>query len=130
MVTKDIAVLYWKLPQNADPKSVLVLFFSPDGRADDIWESDLHPENTIYGLRSSCPTLAAAYSRKTGVMRYLHPSILDCYDDPPTPDEEIYLLNLRGGWISANATDFLMPAFPIQMQREYYSWNPKGNAGF
>jgi len=63
MLTKYIAIEYFHLPDSFDTTSVLVTPLTPDGGADDIYESDLHPEASANGQRGNdLPCLNFTYS--------------------------------------------------------------------
>src|SRR5579859_2513702 len=93
MTTKDIAVLYYQLPISADPESVLYQPFTPDGRPDDIWESDVHSEDSAYGLEGEQLCLIITYSYRTRTMRF-DPGGLSCerQDDVVDRDLETFLI--------------------------------------
>lgn len=122
MITKDIAVLYYQLPISADPESVLYQPFTPDGRPDDIWESDVHPEDSAYGLEGEQLCLIITYSYRTRTMRF-DPGGLSCerQDDVVDRDLETFLIYPKTGYIALYKTDFDLPGKPpIVFQRINY----------
>jgi len=46
ILLKDVAMLYWRLPLNNDPTSVIFNHLDPGILAEDIYESDLDPART------------------------------------------------------------------------------------
>ena len=117
MITKDIALQYWRLPMSRDPKSVTVNILTPDDRPDDILQSDVHPENTIYGLSLDC--LHASYDHAS--YRVELPTLRTCEDHvQPALGQDVIWLNTGDGHFWNPTTDFALPAgFPIQLIRVY-----------
>jgi hypothetical protein len=55
ILLKNVAILYWNLPVNNDPTSVLHQPLNPDIPAEDIFESDLDPDRTAWGRSEGPP---------------------------------------------------------------------------
>jgi hypothetical protein len=70
MLTKYIAMLYFHLPHSFDPTSIMYQPLTPNGGSDNLYESDLHSEESANGFRGSgWPCLFYSYSHRTGAMR-------------------------------------------------------------
>ncbi len=115
MITKEIAVQYWHLPMNDDPKSILVNTLTPGDRPDDIHDSDVHPEQTIYGREVEC--LSAAYD--TGGVQ--SPALTTCTNGSEAGfGEQMVAVETGSGHLWASATDFALPAgYPLEVMRIY-----------
>jgi YD repeat-containing protein len=125
MLTKYVAMLYFHVPISFDTTSVMYQPLTPDGGSDDLYESDLHSEETPEGFRGSgMPCLIYSYSYATGEMRHLAPSIEECTHRPApsSPDDEIFWTYLNSGELFETAMDFqLESAPPIEFRRVYRS---------
>jgi hypothetical protein len=115
MITKEIAVQYWHLPMNDDPKSVLMKTLTPDDRPDDIHDSDVHPEQTIYGRDVEC--LSAAYD-SVGIHA---PALTQCTNSSEAGfGEQVVAVETGRGHLFGSATDFALPAgYPLEIMRIY-----------
>src|SRR5262249_27645997 len=51
MLTKSVAMLYFRLPHSFDPPSIMYQPLMPNGGPDDLYESDLHSEESANGFR-------------------------------------------------------------------------------
>lgn len=118
MITKDIAVLYYKLPLSVDSQSVLFRTIDPDGRPDDIWESDIHPEDSDSGLNGFEFCVAFAYSYQTGKIA-VFPDGRECeFPDEHDTDLEVFRVKPKYADLSIYKTDFSIPGRPaIVFQR-------------
>lgn len=108
MLTKYIAMEYFHLADSFDPSSVLFTPLIPDGGPDDISESDLHPEESAFGLRGKpFPCLYFAYSYKRHEIKPEEPVLSDCeYRNPAASiDDEIFETNLGWGHITERAVE-------------------------
>ncbi len=128
MVTKDIAVLYYKLPLSVDPESVLFRTIDPDGRPDDIWESDVHPEDSDSGLNGFEFCVAFTYSYQTGNVT-LYPDGRECnLPDERDTNLEVFRISPKYGDLSVYKTDFGIPGRPpitfqhVYLPRDKASW--------
>jgi YD repeat-containing protein len=124
-LTKYIAVLYFHLPVSFDPTSVLHQPLSLGGGSDDLYESDLHSEESANGLRGSgWPCLFYSYSSETASIKQLPPVVQDC-DHLPAPasvDDEIFETQLGTGEFFEFALDFQLNSEPpIDFRRAYRS---------
>ncbi len=68
-LTKVVALTYYGLPENNDPRSILHEIMTPWGGPDDIYQSDLHPESTPFGR----PGYYACLQFTSGADRVLRP---------------------------------------------------------
>ncbi len=129
MLTKYIAILYFHLPHSSDPTSVMYQPLTPNGRSDDLYESDLHSEESANGFRGSgWPCLFYSYSYTTGAMRRLAPFVEECdhLPVPASPQDEIFETLLSSGEFFDFARDFdLDSAPPIEFHRSYRSQYPQ-----
>jgi YD repeat-containing protein len=129
MLTKYIAMLYFHVPQSFDPTSIMYQPLMPNGAPDNLYESDLHSEESANGLRGTgWPCLFYSYSYRTGVMRRLSAVVEDCshLPVPASPDEEIFETLLSSGEFFQFATDFQLDSLPpIEFHRSYRSQYPQ-----
>jgi YD repeat-containing protein len=125
MLTKYIAMLYFHVPHSFDPTSIMYQPLTPNGGPDDLYESDLHSEESVNGFRGQgWPCLIYSYSYKTGVMRHLAPAIEECahIPAPASPDEEVFETQLSTGEFFQYAIDFQLDSVPpIEFRRSYRS---------
>jgi len=121
ILLKDIAILYWHLPLNRDPTSLLHDTLDPDIPAEDIYESDLDPVRTRWGRRVGDPCIFFSYTAKDGIKSLPGAVIRECTDlDDPSHDEsqELFEVDLGGSRVVEKHTDFYLPdTVPIQFQR-------------
>jgi YD repeat-containing protein len=111
-LTKDIAVLHYNLSLSADPDSVLDDEKLPDGRPDDLWESDIHPEESAYGLTGTRYCMTLFYSYRTG-QTVLSPRGTDCsLPDWRSTDLETFHIFPQSGRLSIYKTDFNLGGKP------------------
>lgn len=111
-LTKSIAVLHYNLSLSADPESVLDSEALPDGRPDDLWESDVHPEDSVYGLTGQQYCLTLIYSHRTQ-QTALSARGKDCsLPDWRNPDLEIFRIRPQDGHLSLYKTDFNLGGKP------------------
>ena len=98
---------------------------TPNGGPDDLYESDLHSEETIQGFRGSgMPCLIYSYSYNSGGMRHMPPPIEECTHRPfpASPDDEIFWTYLNTGEMFESAMDFQLDSEPaIEFRRVYRS---------
>jgi YD repeat-containing protein len=129
MLTKYIAMLYFHLPHSFDPTSIMYQPLTPNGGSDNLYESDLHSEESANGFRSSgWPCLFYSYSHRTGAMRRLTPFVEECgrLPVPASPQEEIFETLLSSGEFFEFALDFqLDSAPPVEFYRSYRSQYPQ-----
>ncbi len=125
MLTKYIAQMYFHVPISHDPTSIMYQPQTPNGGPDDLYESDLHSEESANGLRGTdWPCLSYTYSYKTGELKPLSSSITDC-DQLPAPrsvDEETFQAELGRGQFLQRSMDLQMDSLPpIEFRRAYLS---------
>jgi YD repeat-containing protein len=118
---KDVAVLYWQLPLNDDPSSLLQRYLPPDVPAEDIFESDLLPSREKWGEAEGEACIFLRYSPKDGLEPLPGKLIRSCADED-TPKagelEETFELSLRYGTLLDRHVDFLLPGgAPIEFER-------------
>lgn len=137
ILLKDVAVLYWHLPLNDDPSSVLHDPLDPDLPADDIYESDLDPALGAKGERVYDPCVYFTYSEKQGFAPLPGPVVRACSDiENPIEDESVEVVEvyLRYGLLIDKHTDIYLPdTIPIEFQRAIrdgnYGRRPFGVSG-
>jgi YD repeat-containing protein len=123
ILLKDVAVLYWHLPANNDPTSLLHNYLDPGIPAEDIYESDLDPARTSSGEAISSPGIFLTYSANKGIKPLPGASIQEYDDeDPNLPDQdesrEIFKVSVASGILIDRHIDFSLPdAVPIQFER-------------
>ena len=122
MITKEIAVQYWRLPMNEDTQSVLLSTLTPHPEPDDIWTSDVHSEDTIYGRDIEC--LLVAYDYRAH--RLQPPTLSSCYRGiEPGVDQEVIRLEPGEKKFWNTSTDLtVMASIPIEVGRMYSSAEP------
>jgi YD repeat-containing protein len=125
MLTKYIALEYFHLAESHDPTSVMVSPLTPDGGADDIYESDVHPEASANGQRiGQSPCLTFKYSYKTHQLTAEQPLLSDCEyrNAVSTTDEEIFESSLAVGQLMQRSMDIELNSTPaIVVKRGYNS---------
>ena len=120
VLLKDVAVLYWHLPLNNDPSSVLHETLDPDVPTEDIYESDLAPERSETGQDVGPPCIYFLYSPKDGVRPLPGPVVHTCEVMEPLANEsdELFSVNLSIGLFTDQHTDVYVPdSIPIQFER-------------
>jgi len=67
MLTKYVAFMYFRVPYSHDPTSIMHQPLTPNGGPDDLYESDLHSEESANGFwGEEQPCLYFTYSYATG----------------------------------------------------------------
>jgi YD repeat-containing protein len=122
ILLKDVAILYWHLPGNNDPTSLLHDYLDPGIAVDDIYESDLDPARTSTGESLSSPGIFLTYSAKEGIKPLPGSPIQESDGDPNLlahdESQEIFHVNLASGILVDRHTDLNIPdAIPIHFQR-------------
>lgn len=130
---KDIAMLYWHLPLNDNPSSLLQRFLPPDLPTEDIYVADLKPAEGKWGRAEDEPCVVLRYSPKDGIGPIAGDLIQSCpHKEYPAHDEsqESFVLSLRYGILLDRHTDFYLPdSIPIEFERvTREGW--KGPMGF
>jgi YD repeat-containing protein len=125
MLTKYIALMYLHVPISYDPSSVMYQPLTPNGGPDDLYESDIHSEESANGLRGSgWPCLRFIYSYETGELHPYSPSATDCRSLPQlrATGEEAFETELGLGQFVEHAMDFQLNSTPsIEFRRAYLS---------
>lgn len=121
ILLKYVAILYWHLPVNDDPTSVLHQPLDPSIPAEDIFASDLDPARTAWGQSVGFPCLFFLYSPSKSIQPLAGPVIHSCADVQgplPSTSTELFIVDLREGSISSEHTEFDIPGpLPLQFQR-------------
>ena len=142
ILLKDVAMLYWRLPLNNDPTSVIFNHLDPGILAEDIYESDLDPARTPSGEYQGNSGIFLVYSAKDGIKPMPGVLVQDCQEcsgkktDLLYQDEslEVFEVYLSSGLLIDRHTDFNLPdTVPIQFQRAtrdgWSGSNPFGISG-
>jgi YD repeat-containing protein len=137
ILLKDVALLYWHLPTNDDPTSLLHDTLDPDLPAEDIFESDINPALSQDGEADSEPCVFFQYSPRQGIKPLPGRLIRDCGETLRPEDDttiEKFELDLRLGLLVDLHTDFNLPGdIPIQFERAtrdgWSGQNPFGISG-
>ncbi len=136
VLLKDMAMLYWHLPTNYDPSSLLHQPEDPDLPTEDIYESDIDPAKTQWGQFEGEPCLFFRYSAKTGLQRLPGSLIQTCSKIRSLEDDstEFFEVDLRLGMMVDRRTDLSIPGvMPISFERALRpGWtenNPFGVSG-
>lgn len=137
VLLKDVALLYWHLPVNNDPSSLLHQPEDPDLPTEDIYESDLDPAASRWGQLEGEPCLYFWYSAKTGLQITPWRLIGSCSIPTPQQNEstELFEVDLRLGTMVDRRTDVWIPGeVPIAFERALRpGWkggsNPFGASG-
>jgi YD repeat-containing protein len=130
MLTKYVALMYFHVPDSFDPTSIMYTPLAPNGGSDDLYESDLHSEESVNGRRGKpSPCLAFTYSYKTHKIGVEEPPLADCqYHNPvESREQEIFETNLGWGNFIQRSMDFTVESSPaIEFRRGYNSgyWLP------
>ena len=136
ILLKDVAILYWHLPLNNDPTSLLHDTLDPDIPAEDIFESDLQPERGRWGQSEGEPCVFFSYTATEGIKPLPGNLIRSCADKdlPHEQGRELFELDLQYGLLIDKRTDFLLPdvvpiAFERATQQGWSGANPFGTSG-
>ena len=137
ILLKDVALLYWHLPTNDDPTSLLHDTLDPDLPAEDIFESDINPALSPNGEAEGEPCVFFTYSQRQGIKPLPGRLIRSCGETLRPEDDtsiEKFELDLRLGLLIDLHTDFNLPDdIPIQFERAtrdgWRNQNPFGISG-
>jgi YD repeat-containing protein len=125
MLTKYVAILYFHVSESFDPTSVMYSPLEPNGGADDIYESDLHSEESVNGRRGKpFPCLFFKYSYQTHEITPEEPVLTNCTFARPvaSTEEETFQTNLGRGQLIQRSMDFQLDSTPaIEFRRAYIS---------
>lgn len=123
ILSKNVALLYFHVPESFDPTSVMFTPLTPDAGPDDIYESDLHPEDSVNGrLGKSFPCLYFSYSYQTHKMTADSPVLSDCRFGNPVSStrEENFETSLGYGRLTQRSIDLQLNSTPaITLRRGY-----------
>src|ERR1700743_1804530 len=125
MLTKYIAMEYFHLPESFDQSSILATPLTPDGGSDDLYESDLHPEDSANGrMGKIMPCLFLTYSYTAHEVKMESPLLRDCLDRKvaTSRDEEVFETQLDWGNFVQRSMDIKLGSTPpILFKRAYNS---------
>jgi len=132
----NIAILFWHLPRNNNPSSLLYYWWTPDIQTSKLSEADLNPLQSQWGEALGEPCLVFTYSATKGIRLKLAAtksavgecddpespsepqSHLDTPDSPPDVAQEQMQLRLREGRLYEKHTYFFLPGVvPIRFER-------------
>jgi YD repeat-containing protein len=132
MLTKYVAMMYFHIPVSYDPSSLMYQPFTPNGGSDDLYESDIHSEESANGLRGSdSPCLIFVYSYASGDLRPYSSSPTDCgyVPDVSSTEEEIIEVDLARGQFIDHSMDLQPKADPhLEFRRGYLSQHTQATA--
>lgn len=133
ILLKDVAVLFWNLPMNNDPASVLYSKLDLDVPGTEIYKSDLNPVTSEWGESLNDPCIIFTYSAQQGVKLSVQNGrlFLGCWQDTiseqswsdtpnarPDTGEERMLVRLATGTVVQRHMDFYIPGpVPISFER-------------
>jgi hypothetical protein len=121
LLLKSVAMLYWQLPLNNDPTSIVRHRLNPDLPVEDIYESDLEPTHYPWGQYEGEPCIFFSYSAKEGMKRLPGRLIRTCSEDKDVQlDEstELFEVDLGLGLLTDNHKDFIVPdTIPLEFTR-------------
>ncbi len=137
ILLKDIGLLYWHLPANNTPGSILEQPLDTDGSSEDIYESDLEPARTRWGQNEGEPCIFMIYSAKDGLKPLPGRLIRTCADSEYMDldeSQELFEMDLRLGILIDKHREFDLPGtIPIKFQRalrdHWRNINPYGASG-
>ncbi|HZD77330.1 MAG TPA: DUF6531 domain-containing protein [Acidobacteriaceae bacterium] len=134
ILLKDVAILYWHLPLNNDPASLLHNTLDVDLPTEELYVSDLDPARTRWGLPRGEPCVFLRYSPQEGVQPLPGNLVHFCSDSGMAQDEsdELFEIDLRFGLLIDRHTDLALPdSIPIRFERVTRSgWNRSMPFGF
>jgi YD repeat-containing protein len=132
MITKYIALMHWGFHENNDVESVLDQPLIPDGRRDDLYESDLDPESTAAGRWSDgCALIYFVYSYHAKKFTRVNDSIGRCGATrlPAAPGEEWIVVELTTGELIVREPEMRLASTPpIDFVRGYVTNFPQDEA--
>ena len=136
ILLKDVAILFWKLPLNNDPGSLLYFSLNPEVPNSELYESDVHPAQSEWGEFIGTPCIVFTYTPRPdqpASATVTTPLIRQCeepesvFDEqtnlatphaPPDTTQERMELRLREGLLTEKHTDFYLPGpIPIRFER-------------
>src|SRR5579872_940096 len=115
MLTKYIAMMYFRVPISFDPTSIMYSPLIPNGGSDNLYESDLHSEDLGNGLRGmGQPCLFFNYSYETHKIKPEEPVLSSCMfsNAVDTTKEEHYKIYLQYGSLMQKAMDLQLNSTP------------------
>ena len=125
MLTKYIAEAHYNFPLGNDPRSLLHSPLFPDGGPDDLYASDLHPEETAFGLSGhgdAC--ISYQYHYHSGSFVPDGETMHSCVTTPGmnSPDDLSFIWYANYGAVAVRSMDLSMRSLPpIELDRAYIS---------
>ena len=135
MLLKDVATLFWHLPRNNNPQSILYWNLDEDTPKNELYESDLQPEKSGWGAAFCSPCIVFSYKPRSqdpldpqdmpligeceepGSVENAQ-SEIDTTGSPPDTSRERMELRLSDGIFTEKHTDFYLPGkVPIRLER-------------
>lgn len=124
MLTKYVAMLYFHVPESFDTSSVMYSPLTPNGGPDEIYESDLHSEESALGQRGRpYPCLFFTYSYETHRIAPDVPLLSECskYGNPPhSVQDELFSTDLAWGNVTQKSMDLQLDSTPAIQFRRFY----------
>ncbi len=130
ILLRDVAILYWHLPLNNDPGSLLQAVLDPDIPTSTLYQSDLDPLHSQWGAFVPEPCITFTYAQAQGLRPSPGSLIRQCQDAEnveESPDtgssltdtsQERMEVRLRDGLLTEMHTDFYLPGdAPIRFER-------------
>jgi len=125
MLTKYVAFMYFHIPVSDDPTSIMRQPLTPDGGSDNLYESDLHSEESANGLEGSgWPCISYIYSYSTQQLTAVSPEPMDCNltPAPQSTDEEVFEVQLGAARFVTHGMDMKLDSKPpLDYRRAYLS---------
>jgi YD repeat-containing protein len=125
ILTDHIAQLYFHVPRSYDSTSVMYWPLTPNGGKDDLFESDLHSEESSNGEKGDgYPCLSFTYSYESGEIRPWPRFVHSCYEDanPRSTQQETFQVQLAHGQFVQRSLDLQLESTPaIEFRRSYLS---------
>lgn len=122
VLLKDVAVLFWHLPLNNNPQSILHWNLDEDTPRNELYKSDLHPQKSEWGEAIGSPCIVFSYKPSQGSLELeRQPLIRECehpesaannqseigtLGPPPDTSQERMELLLSDGIFTERHTDF------------------------
>ncbi len=121
ILLKDVATMYWHLPMNRDPTSLLHNTLDTDLPTEDIYGSDVDPALTPRGADISEPCIVLRYSPGLEIKPLPGPLLHECTEVPAAgrnTASEYFALDLRLGLLNDKRTDlYAYDTIPIAFRR-------------
>jgi YD repeat-containing protein len=139
ILLRDVAILYWHLPLNNNSGSVLAPLLDVTLPGHALYQSELHPERTQWGMYITDPCLTFSYKRGSpGAPATVEPADVDFLGEcapleerSHNEQEERFQIQLAYGLLTVRHTDFYQPGvIPIEFERATSDWWKNGSRAF